>query len=930
MPIKVQGVQLINELMDSVTDAPDFSFLYEWDPKNDKDTFFPRLNGSPLADRQLKRQERKQVRVAINAVREVSELVENASEELINPKGGFSNAISVFHREGQVSVVAIPVTERTKRALGGFLFAHDIWEIPNAEAFVSDLRMLSELTEGAEAHLKWRWWPVDKEGRIANRSNAAQLLLAVTNSDNRNIEHIANLLNSRSEMTKGVIDPTLENWHQALRNLDSLNDLPSDAVITTLDLANAPELAGNVETIANAFAVRDLFMNEAKEALDSLATARAQAHIDAVSISEFATRVKGQGFPKKRMQDFMRQNDVSGKPILGTRDYTLGDVLRLSVEHPSAFNTKQIIGAVKLIRTYFEDQKRLLGYPRLSDKDAAFEEFMRKVYRLHLEQSKPYPVRSQFDALKSLIEDGPEQVHLVARDEKAVHRLIGSIEHYGDEEIVIPLSAERVEPTVQEARDFFGENPATYQSILSTMGLHALTLEQISGFLAPELTQAIREVELDLSGMKSPLRSYQLFGAQYGFVQKRAILGDEMGLGKTVTALGLMTHLHNEEAKHTLVIVPLAVLENWRSEIAKHTDFVAHMFYGEELEENLARWIKEGGIAVASYESIQKVNQSKHTRNFTSADLVIVDEAHNIKNPKTIRSRNVLPWVRSAERTLLLTGTPIENKIEEFETLIHYAQANLPIPENKADYSSFRKAIAPAYLRRNKIDVLQELPELIDDEEYIELSEADKEYYKRALEDNDYHGARQAKILAGARSSTVQRIQDIVHESMENGRKVLVFSYYRKTIDTLQRVLEDDDPYTPLTGALSSIERQEVVDKFTKSKKPGVLLAQAKAGGTGLNIQAASVVIIVEPQAKPTLEDQMIGRAYRMGQTETVQVIRFRGKGTIDERWVRIQEEKRKVFNATAAVSDAASFDSEILSNDEGAILQAEKEAWGV
>jgi len=927
MPIKVQGVQLINELMDSVTDAPDFSFLYEWDPKNDTDTFFPRLNGSPLAERQLKRQERKQVRVAINAVREVSELVENASEELINPKGGFSNAISVFHREGQVSVVAIPVTEHTKRALGGFLFARDIWDIPNAEAFVSDLRMLSELTEGAEAHLKWRWWPVDKEGRVMNRSNAAQLLLAVTNPDNRNIEHIATVLNSRSEMTKGNIDPKIEDWHQALKNLESLNEFPNDAVITTLDLMNAPELAGNVEIIANAFAVRDRFMAEAKDALDSLATARAQAHIDAVSLSEFATRVKGQGFPKKRMQDFMRQNDVSNSP---RADYTLGDVLRLSVAHPSVFNTKQVIGAVKLIRTYFDDQKRLLGYPRLSDNDPAFEEFLRKVYRLHLEQSKPYPVRSQFEALKSLIEDEPEQVHLVARDEKAVHRLIGSIDHYGDAEIVEPLSAERIEPTSSEAREFFRESPATYQSILSTMGLNALTLEQISGFLAPELTQAIREVELDLSGMKSPLRSYQLFGAQYGFVQKRAILGDEMGLGKTVTALGLMTHLHNEEAKHTLVIVPLAVLENWRSEIAKHTSLTAHMLYGESLEDDLEKWVKHGGVAVASYESIQKVNQSTHTRKFASADLVIVDEAHNIKNPKTIRSRNVLPWVRSAERTLLLTGTPIENKIEEFETLIHYAQANLPIPENKANYSAFRKAIAPAYLRRNKIDVLQELPELIDDEEYIELSEADKEYYKRALEENDYHGARQAKILAGARSSTVQRIQDIVRESMESGRKVLVFSYYRKTIDTLQRVLEDDDPYTPLTGSLSSLERQEVVDKFTKSKEPGVLLAQAKAGGTGLNIQAASVVIIVEPQAKPTLEDQMIGRAYRMGQTEPVQVIRFRGKGTIDERWVRIQDEKRKVFNATAAVSDAASFDSSILESDEGAILQAEKDAWGV
>lgn len=130
-------------------------------------------------------------------------------------------------------------------------------------------------------------------------------------------------------------------------------------------------------------------------------------------------------------------------------------------------------------------------------------------------------------------------------------------------------------------------------------------------------------------------------------------------------------------------------------------------------------------------------------------------------------------------------------------------------------------------------------------------------------------------------------------------------------------------------GSISSAERQAVVQQFTKAEKPGVLLAQATAGGTGLNIQAASVVIIVEPQEKPSLEEQMIRRAYRMGQTKAVRVIRLRGKNTIDERWVKMQEAKRKVFQATAAVSDAAALDKAMAGETKN-ILEEERKAWGV
>lgn len=933
MPIEVRGVQLITELMDSVTDAPDFSFLSDWH-SDTSSTFFPRLNNSPDANRNLNAEDRKKLRVAIDSVLEVDALIEDASTEILEPKRGFSDSISVFHRDGEVSVVAIPVTEHTSRALGGFLFAHDIWNVPNAELFISDLKMLTELTESAEGYLKWRWWPVKKDQRQLNKRNAAQLLLAATNPGNRNVHYIADMVDSRAKLSAGRATPELDDWQQALLKLDSLNELPKNSVISTIDFVEVPHLKENLKLIAAAFEVRDEYMRSAKDSLDKLADSRVQTHIDSLSLDEFAKKVKGRGFALKRLKeiaDVEVYGHVAGARNLGGEypTHSVGDILRLMKRAPQFFYTKQLKASIQLMETYVEDQKRLLGYPRLSDTDAAFEEFLRLVYRFYLEQQRPYPVRAQFESLQKLLQDEPLQLHLIARNEDAIRKLVGSIESYLDEQRITELSKEHSEPTIAEAREFFKENPATYQAVLSAMGLNALTLEQISGFLAPELTSAIRDLEIDLSGMKSPLRSYQLFGVQYALNQKRIILGDEMGLGKTVTALALANHLKNEGDTHFLTILPLAVLENWRLETMKHTEFDPIVLYGDDLEKNLTKWVTEGGFALATYESMQKVNQSTIAGELKSPALVIVDEAHFLKNPETLRARNSLPWMRASERLIMLTGTPLENKIEEFETLIHYAQPHLAIPENKLAYAAFRKEIAPVYLRRNQVDVLHELPEIQEIEEYIELSEADKEYYTRFLKAGDWNGTRRAKVLAGNRSSTVQRIQSIVKECMENNHKVLVFSYYRETIDVLRRVLVEDDPYTPLTGSLTSAERQAEVQKFTKADKPGVLLAQATAGGTGLNIQAASVVIIVEPQSKPSLEEQMIRRAYRMGQTKAVRVHRLRAKNTIDERWVKLQESKRKVFQATAAVSDAAALD-EAMAGESKNILEQERAAWGV
>lgn len=925
----IQGDELtISELLTEVYEVPDFSFLQAWPEDR---SFFPRLNGASVDELELKGARRESLEAAIADVRRLEPLLAETGAEVRGSKGSLSDSISVFHRDGEVSVVAIPVTEATRLSLGGFLFSKELKSKPGADRFFDELLDFPELIEGAERALKGRrWWQRKTDEHRLDLRRAAQLMLAAQATGPAQLSRLVDLLSARIEMATGEQLPKVEDWQQALLKLEALKDLPKSSIVSTIEISEVEPLRMALDAIAAGFHRLDARRNELNAALRELQEEKIRSYAESHSLEDFARRVRGKGFPRKALDNLVYDFHFD-RELPVPEPITIGDVMELARVRSSLFRTNSLKAGLKLIETHFEDQKNLLSYPRLSDSGPAFDSFIFAAYRLQLEQQRPYPARAQFDVLYKLLRDSPDQLHLIARNSDAVHRLVGSLGIYSDESRMALLLASEDQPTLEDAREFFRLNPASFQSALSNLGFNALSLEQISGFLAPELTGAIRELDLDLGGMKAQLRSYQRFGAQYALHQRRVILGDEMGLGKTITALALAKHLSNEGADRILVTLPLAVLENWRREILKHTDYIPRVLYGETMDADLELWVSEGGIAIATFESIQRVNQKQVLEALQSVDLVIVDEAHFLKNPETKRTRAVLPWIRGAERALLMTGTPLENSLDEFATLISYVQPLLELPEDTLNYSQFRKSIAPAYLRRNQADVLQELPELSEEEDYIELSEADREYYRRALAKGDWHMLRRARVLAGEKSSTVQWIQNTVAESTANGHKVLIFSYYLETIDVLRRCLSQDDPFIPLTGALSSVERQAEVDKFTAAKKPGVLLAQTTAGGTGLNIQAATVVIIVEPQSKPSSESQIIGRAHRMGQTDPVRVIRLLGKDTMDERWVDMLAEKRKIFAATAGVSDAAALDGAMGSSQTNKqILEDERKAWGL
>ena len=419
-----------------------------------------------------------------------------------------------------------------------------------------------------------------------------------------------------------------------------------------------------------------------------------------------------------------------------------------------------------------------------------------------------------------------------------------------------------------------------------------------TGLLAGDLVETVNAQELAGELMIAHLRRYQLFGAKYIVHQKHALLGDEMGLGKTIQAIAVMAHLAWTGKKRFLVVCPLSVMVNWAREIEKHSQLEAVAIHGNDRGEEFARWKEQCPVGVTSFETLERLPLNE----IKALDLIVVDEAHNVKNAKAKRTQNVLLLVQRSERVLYMTGTPLENKVEEMcfliESIDHALGTKLRLLPGVAD-EAFRKTIAEVYLRRGREDVLGELPELIETEEWLEMTPAEKEAYKQSLKKQNFMAVRRISWDTGEKSSKLGRLCELVEEAAEDDRRILIFSYF---LDTLQMVQETlgDLCIGRIDGSLPATERQELVDRFAAAEDGAVLLGQVTAAGVGLNIQAASVVIFCEPQLKPSTEEQAIARAYRMGQERGVTVYRLLMKDSIDERIMQILKEKQEIFDLYA------------------------------
>lgn len=473
----------------------------------------------------------------------------------------------------------------------------------------------------------------------------------------------------------------------------------------------------------------------------------------------------------------------------------------------------------------------------------------------------------------------------------------------------------------------FSENSISFFNVLEDVNPGILGTDDAMYGLPEELAREIQEECFFPEGLLCELRRYQEWGVKYTLHQSRVLLGDEMGLGKTIQAIAAMVSLRNTGATHFVVVCPASVITNWCREIRKMSLLTVTKIHGAGRASALKAWLKSGGVAVTTYET---TSHFKMDTNFKFT-LLVVDEAHYIKNPEARRTVNVKNISNHAERLLFMTGTALENKVDEMISLIQILQPTIAAQVAgmafMASAPQFREKVAPVYYRRKREDVLTELPDLIESKEWCTMLTEEEQVYEQAILSKRYADARRVSWNVDdlQNSSKAKRLLEIIEEAEDDGRKVIVFSFF---LDTIRKITEllGNKCLNPINGSVTPQRRQEIIDEFDISPAGTVLAAQIQSGGTGLNIQSASVVILCEPQFKPSIENQAISRAYRMGQARNVLVYRLLCENTVDEKITSLLESKQAIFDAFADKSVAAKESLELDDKKFGDIIKEEIE----
>ena len=266
-----------------------------------------------------------------------------------------------------------------------------------------------------------------------------------------------------------------------------------------------------------------------------------------------------------------------------------------------------------------------------------------------------------------------------------------------------------------------------------------------------------------------------------------------------------------------LVICPASVIVNWCREVEAKSDLVAYNLHDSNRDTSFRTWTEEGGVAVTNYESLE--NHFKIDEDF-EIDMIVVDEAHYIKNTAAKRSQNVLSLCEHTDRMLFMTGTPLENNVGEMIHLMDYLQhdvAQLAQQVSMTAYADdFKEKICPVYYRRKRESVLSELPDLTDVKEWCDMTPEDE----RAYEDDVLNGSFMDVRRVSWRnedylntSAKVQRLREIVEDAAEDSRKILVFSFFLDTLEKIRTVF-GTQCVGVINGAVPVEERQNIVDAF--------------------------------------------------------------------------------------------------------------------
>lgn len=453
--------------------------------------------------------------------------------------------------------------------------------------------------------------------------------------------------------------------------------------------------------------------------------------------------------------------------------------------------------------------------------------------------------------------------------------------------------------------------------------------------------------------LNAELRPYQKEGFKWineitdlGF---GGVLADDMGLGKT---LQIIAFLLSQKKSKSIVVVPTSVIYNWMDEFEKFAPSIrVGLVHGSkskrdkvlrDFKRGLGIKIEEKNLKEKSYEKYDVLlttygtlkNDEKAYENL-SFDYCIIDEAQNIKNPSaqaTLSVKNI-----KSRCNIALTGTPIENNLMELWSIFDFVMPGYLFTKERfrerfildeSNLSELKSLITPFILRRLKEEVLSELPEKLEKKYLVEMKGKQKQLYsfyvnaiKNQLNENkssEKSGRDKINLFAyltklreicldpslvvpdyKGGSSKLTVVKEIVKDASESGKKILLFSQFTSVLQKIEEDFKKEDiSYLYLDGGTSAKDRVERVKKFNEDSNIKVFLISLKAGGVGLNLTSASVVIHFDPWWNPAVEDQATDRAHRFGQENKVEVIKLVAKDTIEEKIVLMQEDKRELIQS--------------------------------
>ena len=502
------------------------------------------------------------------------------------------------------------------------------------------------------------------------------------------------------------------------------------------------------------------------------------------------------------------------------------------------------------------------------------------------------------------------------------------------------------------------------EEIRALDGINAVCDDAVNKLIIDLQNYDVDAAELEVpQTLESIMRSYQKTGfrwlktlASYGF---GGILADEMGLGKTLQMISLLlSHKQEHGEMKALVVAPTSLIYNWESEIHKFAPSLNAVVVAgnpQRRKELLADAIADGGadVIITTYDMLKRDGDSYSELDF---DYIIADEAQYMKNPATQNS--VAVKAVNGRVRFALTGTPIENSVSELWSIFDFVMPGFLYSQSKFNktYANpitkdedqevgarLRRQVAPFILRRKKADVLAELPEKVETIQYSAMTETQRMIYnaklleaqgafESLLESKSFetskldvlaHITRLRQICAhpalflegyDGGSGKLSDLLETIQQAIDGGHRILMFSQFASMLRIIREVLQREKiSFFYLDGSTESALRKNMADQFNNGEKD-VFLISLRAGGLGLNLTGADIVIHYDQWWNPAVMNQATDRAHRIGQSRTVQVINLIMKDSIEEKILKLQERKKALTDIV--ISEGSNFINKLSVED--------------